>query len=91
MGVVDIRGVRYVDVRDGGFRTVAEMTAPGVTTVPVADLDRVLGERFTDVNQVRQAVVGDWKLNARGAGQRHLQPRQFRQPAATTAPPTAGF
>lgn len=68
MWVSSTSGVRYVDVRDGAFRTVAEMAAPGVTTVPVADLDRVLGERFTDVNQVRQAVVGDWKLNARVLG-----------------------
>ena len=68
MWVSSTSGVRYVDVKDGGFRTVAEMTAPGVQTVPVADLDRVLGERFTDLNQVRQAVEGDWKLNARALG-----------------------
>ena len=68
MWVSSSSGVRYVEVSGGDFRTVAEVTAPGVNTVPVADLDRVLGERFSDLNQVRQAVEGDWKLNSRVLG-----------------------
>ena len=68
MWVSSTSGVRYVDVRAGGFKTVAELTAPGVNTVPVADLDRVLGERFTSLDQVRAAVEKDWKLNARVLG-----------------------
>lgn len=68
MWVSSSSGVRYVDVRSGGFKTVAEMAAPGVSTVPVADLDRVLGEKFTDLNQVRNAVEKDWKLNDRVLG-----------------------
>ena len=68
MWISSTSGVRYVDVSGGGFRTVAELTAPGVKTVPVADLDRVLAQRFTNVDQVRAAVEGDWKLNARVLG-----------------------
>ena len=68
MWVSSSSGVRYVDVRAGGFKTVAELTAPGVNTVPVADLDRVLGQRFTSLDQVRAAVEKDWKLNARVLG-----------------------
>lgn len=68
MWISSTSGVRYVDVSDGGFRTVAELPAPGVQTVPVADLDRVLGRRFTSLEQVRTAVEGDWKLNARVLG-----------------------
>lgn len=61
-------GVRYLDVSGGGLRTVAELPAPGVTTVPVADLDRVLAQRFTDLAQVRSAVTDDWKLSDRVLG-----------------------
>ena len=68
MWVSSTSGVRYVEVKGEDFRTVAEVSAPGVNTVPVADLDRVLGERFTDLNQVRQAVEGDWKLDSRVLG-----------------------
>ena len=68
MWVSSTSGVRYVDVRGGGLKTVAELTAPDVTTVPVADLDRVLGQRFTSLDQVRAAVEKDWKLNARVLG-----------------------
>ena len=68
MWVSSTSGVRYVSVKDGGFRTVAELTAPGVNTVPVSDLDRVLAERFTTLDQVRDAVEKDWKLNARVLG-----------------------
>ena len=68
MWISSTSGVRYVDVSDGGFRTVAEMAAPGVKTVAVADLDRVLGQQFTSLDQVRKAVEGDWKLNDRVLG-----------------------
>ena len=68
MWVSSTSGVRYVDVKGEDFRTVAEVSAPGVSTVGVANLDRVLGERFTDLNQVRQAVEGDWKLDLRVLG-----------------------
>lgn len=68
MWVSSSSGARYVDVSDGGFRTVAELAAPGVKTVSVADLDRVLGERFTSMDQVRAAVEDDWKLNDRVLG-----------------------
>ena len=68
MWVSSTSGVRYVDVSGGGFRTVAEMAAPGVKTVSLADLDRVLGQRFTSLDQVRTAVEGDWKLTDRVLG-----------------------
>lgn len=68
MWISSTSGPRYVDVSGGGFRTVAELPAPGVSTVPVADLDRVLGQRFTSLDQVRAAVEGDWKLNDRVLG-----------------------
>lgn len=68
MWISSTSGVRYVDVSAGGFRTVAELAAPGVKTVPVADLDRVLGQRFASLDQVRAAVEGDWKLNDRVLG-----------------------
>lgn len=65
MWVSSTSGVRYVDVAGGDFRTVAELTPPGVKTVPVAELDRVLAQRFTSLDQVRTAVEGDWKLTDR--------------------------
>lgn len=68
MWISSTSGVRYVDVSDGGFRTVAELPAPGVKTVPVGELDRVLGQRFTSLDQVRAAVEGEWKLNDRVLG-----------------------
>ncbi|MGV1089457.1 MAG: hypothetical protein ACOYBX_15875 [Mycobacterium sp.] len=68
MWVSSTSGVRYVDVRDGGFRTVAELVTPGVKTVAVPDMDRVLGQRFTSLDQVRNAVEKDWGLNARVLG-----------------------
>lgn len=68
MWVSSTSGARYVDVSDGGFRTVAELGAPGASTVPVADLDRVLAQRFTSLEQVRAAVEGDWKLSDRVLG-----------------------
>ena len=36
--------------------------------MPVADLDRVLAQRFTTLDQVRAAVEGDWKLSDRVLG-----------------------
>lgn len=68
MWVSSTSGVRYVDVSGGGLRTLAELPAPGVRTVPVADLDRVLAERFGSLDQVRAAVEDDWKLNDRVLG-----------------------
>ncbi len=68
MWVSSTSGARYVDVTGGGFRTVAELPAPGVKTVAVADLDRVLAEHFTTLGQVRQAVEADWKLTDRVLG-----------------------
>lgn len=68
MWVSSTSGVRYVDVRSGGFKTVAELTTPGVKTVPVSDLDRVLGQRFTSLDQVRGAAEKDWGLDARVLG-----------------------
>ncbi len=68
MWVSSTSGVRYVDVRGGGFRTVAELTPPGISTIPVAELDRVLAQPFTSMDQVRTAVEKDWKLNARVLG-----------------------
>ena len=68
MWISSTSGVRYVDVRAGAFKTVAEISTPGVKTVAVSDLDRVLGERFTSLDQVRTAVEKDWGLNARVLG-----------------------
>ena len=68
MWVSSSSGARYVDVSGGGFKEVAELTVPGVTTVPAAQLDEVLGRRFTDIKQVRSAVEGDWKLSDRVLG-----------------------
>lgn len=61
-------GVRYVDTAGGGFRTVAALPAPGVPAVAVADLDRVLAQQFSTLDQVRHAVEGDWQLNSRVLG-----------------------
>ncbi len=68
MWVSSTSGARYVDVSDGGLRTVAELAAPGAPVVPVADLDRVLAQRFTSLGQVRTAVEEDWKLTDRVLG-----------------------
>ena len=68
MWVSSTSGVRYVDVRGGGFREVAELNTPGVQTVSTAQLDDVLGRRFTSLDQVRSAVQEDWTLTDRVLG-----------------------
>lgn len=68
MWVASTSGVRYVDVRDGGFTTVAQAAAPGEQAVPAEKLDSVLAQRFTDIEQVRRAVEQDMKLSQRVLG-----------------------
>ncbi|MBL1079949.1 hypothetical protein JK358_36690 [Nocardia sp. 2] len=55
-------GVRYVDVRDGGFTEVASMDAPGAKVTPPAQVDAVVDQDFTNSDQVR-AAVSSWGLD----------------------------
>jgi hypothetical protein len=57
-------GVNYVDVSNGGFRSVAGIASPGAKDIPNETLDKVLAARFTSLAQVENAVMdelgADW-------------------------------
>ncbi len=61
MWVSSTSGVRYVDVSDGQFKELAGLDAPGVSP-PISSqaLDKVLGQRFTDIGGIQAAIARDW-------------------------------
>ncbi|MFC7425612.1 hypothetical protein [Nocardia tengchongensis] len=64
MWVVSTDGVRYVDVRDGGFKQVATIDAPGAKVLAPAQVDAVVDQTLHDSAQVHAAVDSwglDWK------------------------------
>jgi hypothetical protein len=56
-------GVRYIDVADGNFRTVARLATPGAKWLEPATLDKALAQRFDSVDQVQAAVAQDLKVD----------------------------
>jgi hypothetical protein len=49
-------GISYIDVSDGGFRTVAQYATPGLVNIVSSKLDSVLSQRFTSISEVENAV-----------------------------------
>jgi hypothetical protein len=56
-------GVRYIDVADGNFSTVARLATPGAKWLEPNTLDKALAQRFDSVDQVEAAVVRDLKID----------------------------
>ena len=56
-------GVRYIDVADGKFATVARLATPGAKWLEPKTLDAALAQRFTSVDQVEAAVKQDLKID----------------------------
>lgn len=52
-------GVAYIDVSNGGFRQVAQITPPGLKSIPPEALNKVVDTHFTDVDQIKSAVFKD--------------------------------
>lgn len=50
-------GVAYIDVSNGGFRQVAQMTAPGVKELPPADFEKAVDTNFTSIDQIKKVVL----------------------------------
>lgn len=63
MWVTSSSGVRYVDVRDGAFKEVAALDAPGTKPISSESLDRVLDTPFSGIGQVQTAVRDDWGVD----------------------------
>lgn len=70
MWAVSSEGVSYVDVSNGGFREIARITAPGQKTISPETHDKVLGQPFTSIEQVKKLVAEnygfDWTRTVNG-------------------------
>lgn len=70
MWAVSSEGVAYVDVSNGGFREVARITAPGQKTISPETHNKVFGQTFTSIAQVKQLVAQeygfDWTRTVNG-------------------------
>lgn len=60
---VSSEGVTYIDVSNGGFKEIARMAAPGQKILSAQLHDKVLGQHFTNVAQVRKAVTDIYGLD----------------------------
>jgi hypothetical protein len=58
-------GVSYIDVSNGGFKSVAYLPTPGEKVIPPEVLEKALDQRFTNIEQVEKIVLTDLGVNTK--------------------------